>query len=107
MWWTPSEGCRTPAQARFRALDDPNGHRIACRVDMNLAILHAGALGDCVLTLHVAMALRAAGHRVTVAARSPIAAWAARRGMIDDAIALEKLAPLLWGTDHARMLERE
>jgi len=65
---------------------------------MNLAMLHSGALGDCVLTLHVAMGLRAAGHRVTVAARSPIAVWAARRGLIDEAVALDKFAPILWGT---------
>lgn len=60
-------------------------------------ILHAGALGDCVLTLYGAMALRQAGHKITMAARSPIAAWAARRGMIDESISLDCLSPLLWG----------
>jgi|CXWL01.1.fsa_nt_gi hypothetical protein len=60
-------------------------------------ILHAGALGDCALTLHIAMAMQRAGHKITLAARSPIAAWAARRGMIDEAIPLERLSLLLWG----------
>jgi hypothetical protein len=62
-------------------------------------ILHAGALGDCVLTLHVAMALRKLGHRVTMAARSPIAVWAAKRALIDETFPLDRLSPLLWGTN--------
>ena len=65
-------------------------------ISMNALILHAGALGDCVLTLHVATALRKLGHRVTMAARSPIATWAAKRGLIDEAIPLDRLSPLLW-----------
>lgn len=60
-------------------------------------ILHAGALGDCVLTLHVAMAMRKAGHTVSMAARSPIAAWAAQRGLIDHFIWLDRLNWLVWG----------
>ncbi len=43
------------------------------------------------------MAMRQIGHKITVAARSPIAAWAARRGMIDESISLERFSPLLWG----------
>lgn len=64
----------------------------------NCLILHAGALGDCVLTLHVAMGLRCAGYRVTLAARSPIAGWAARRGVIDEFIWLDRLHWLVWGS---------
>ena len=63
---------------------------------MDLLILHAGALGDCVLTIHVAMALRTAGHRLTLAARSAIAPWSADHGLIDEAIPLERFAPVLW-----------
>jgi hypothetical protein len=63
---------------------------------MNILIIHVGALGDCVLTIHLAMAMRCAGYRVTLAARSPIAAWAARRSMIDESISLDHLSPMLW-----------
>lgn len=58
-------------------------------------ILHAGALGDCVLTIHVAKALRRAGYRTTLAARSPIAAWASRRGVVNQFLWLERMA-WLW-----------
>ncbi|MEK6798479.1 MAG: hypothetical protein AABZ12_05915 [Planctomycetota bacterium] len=51
-----------------------------------LLLLHAGALGDCVLAIHFARAVKAAvgAERVVLAARSPIARWAAKRGLIDD-----------------------
>ncbi len=62
-------------------------------------MLHAGALGDCVLTLQLAAAIRHAGYHVSIAARSPIANWAARREMIDEAISLDRLSPLLWGAN--------
>jgi ADP-heptose:LPS heptosyltransferase len=65
---------------------------------MRILILHAGALGDCVLTIHLARALRRAGHTISLAARSLIATWAARHGMLDQAIPLDRLAPVLWGT---------
>ncbi len=55
--------------------------------------LHAGALGDVLLTLHVVAGYRRRfpGHRIVVAARSPLAAWAASHGVIDEALALESL----------------
>ena len=51
-------------------------------------ILHGGALGDCVLTLHVAAALRAAlpGARLEMAARSGAASFAVGCGSIDAAL---------------------
>lgn len=63
---------------------------------MRILILHAGALGDCVLTIHVAAGMRRKGHHVTLAARSSIARWAARRGIIDNAIPLDQLGIRLW-----------
>jgi ADP-heptose:LPS heptosyltransferase len=54
----------------------------------NSVLLHAGALGDCVLALHVAAALRATvpGTRIEMAARCPLVAFAVGRGPIDAAI---------------------
>ncbi len=50
-------------------------------------VLHGGALGDCVLTLHVVAALRAAapGIRLDMVARSPVAPLAAEWGPLDAA----------------------
>ena len=61
---------------------------------MRTLVLHGGALGDCALTLHLIAALRVAqpAVRVTLAARSPLAQWAAQRGLIDAALSLESLA---------------
>lgn len=63
---------------------------------MRILILHAGALGDCVLTIHVAAALRRAGHCVTMASRSSIPACAARRELIDHYIPLDHVGAHLW-----------
>lgn len=74
----------------------PTGH--AC----NILLLHGGALGDCVLTLQLARAMRVCwdGPRVTVAARSPIARWAARHGLIDASRSLDDLGiHALYGTE--------
>lgn len=65
-------------------------------------ILHAGALGDCVLTLHLIRAMQAAWNQpaVTMAARSPIARWAYRRGLLAEARSLDDLgAHLLYQPD--------
>ncbi|MHC4064415.1 MAG: glycosyltransferase family 9 protein [Planctomycetota bacterium] len=54
----------------------------------NSLFLHAGALGDFVLTLHVAAAVRAAfpETRIATVARCPLAGFAAGRGPIDTAL---------------------
>ena len=53
----------------------------------SVLLLHGGALGDCVLTLHLAAGVRAAlpKARVEMVARSPVAAFAAGRGPVDAA----------------------
>lgn len=58
-----------------------------------MLVLHGGALGDCVLALHVIAALRTSGSAayVTLAARSEIAKWAAKHGLIDEATTLEAI----------------
>ena len=69
-----------------------------------LLVLHSGALGDCVLALHFAAAVKAAlgASRLTMAARSAIAHWAAKRELIDDAFFLDQLKAHRWyaATDH-------
>jgi len=59
----------------------------------NILVLHAGALGDCVLSLHLVAALKRmwANPRVTVAARSSIVHWAKRHGFIDEARSIEEI----------------
>ena len=59
--------------------------------------LHAGALGDCVLALHVAAAVRRAlpNARIEMAARSPVARFAVEHGPIDEA-----WSPELFGLHH-------
>jgi len=56
-----------------------------------ILLLHTGALGDCVLTLHVAASLRQAfpTSRVEMCARSPFARFAADRGLLQAAFAPE------------------
>ncbi len=58
-----------------------------------ILVLHAGALGDCVLALHLIAAMKKAwgNPRVTVAARSSIVKWAHRHGFIDEAWSLEEI----------------
>jgi ADP-heptose:LPS heptosyltransferase len=60
---------------------------------LNSLVLHAGALGDCVLALHLIAAMKQAwgDPRVTVAARSSIVKWAKRLGFIDEAWSLEEI----------------
>lgn len=60
---------------------------------VNVLILHAGALGDFVLTLHLVNALRLAwgNPSVTLAARSPLARWARKYGLVSEACTLDGL----------------
>lgn len=53
-----------------------------------ILVLHVGALGDCVLSMHLAARVRSAmgGGEITFAARSSIARWAAKHCAIDAAI---------------------
>ena len=57
-----------------------------------MLVLHGGALGDCVLTLHLIAAMRDAWRpaRVTFVARSAIAQWAARHGLVHEAPTAEE-----------------
>ena len=59
-----------------------------------ILVLHAGALGDCVLTLHVVRALKSTGEdtSIAMAARSPIVRWAKKVGLLDEALDLEQVA---------------
>lgn len=70
------------------------------RKTREVLVLHGGSLGDCVLALHFARALRA-GARVTLVARSSIARWAARHGWIDEARSLDSLNGSYWRDDEA------
>ncbi|MEK6674738.1 MAG: glycosyltransferase family 9 protein [Planctomycetota bacterium] len=58
---------------------------------MNLLVLHAGALGDCVLAIQTARIVASAIHadRVEMVARSGIARWAAGRGLLQAAHSME------------------
>lgn len=60
---------------------------------MNILALHNGALGDCALTLHLIAAMRQAWDEpsVTLAARSPLAQWARKHGLVADANSLDGL----------------
>ncbi len=81
--------CGTPIRRSERF----HGGRVS-----SVLVLHAGALGDCVLALHLVDALRRAwgGARITMAARSPIVRWAKRHGLVDEALSLEDLSAHLW-----------
>ncbi|MEK7730267.1 MAG: glycosyltransferase family 9 protein [Planctomycetota bacterium] len=59
----------------------------------NILVLHAGALGDCVLALHFISAIRKTlgDSRVTIAARSSIVHWAKRHALIDEARSIEEI----------------
>lgn len=59
----------------------------------NILVLHSGALGDCVLSLHLIAAIKRAwdNPRVTVAARSSIVRWAQHHGLIDEARSIEEI----------------
>ncbi len=59
----------------------------------NVLILHAGALGDFVLTLHLVDALRLAwgSPSVTLAARSPLALWTRKHGLVSETCTLDWL----------------
>ncbi len=54
---------------------------------LDVLVLHGGALGDCVLTLHLIEAMRDAWSpsRITLVARSGIAQWAAVHGLVHQA----------------------
>jgi len=57
-------------------------------------VLHAGALGDCALALHLVAAIRKTWDEplVTLAARSPLAQWAGKHGLVADACSLDQLS---------------
>lgn len=59
----------------------------------NILVLHAGALGDFVLTLHLVDALRTAwgAPSIMLAARSPLARWAQKHGLASEACSLDEL----------------
>jgi ADP-heptose:LPS heptosyltransferase len=58
----------------------------------HVGVFHAGALGDCILTLHGLRTLLSppAHARVTLIARSPVAAFAAGRSLVTDAADLDR-----------------
>ena len=64
----------------------------------NILILHAGALGDCVLALDLVRVLKRAWQHstVTMAARSPIVRWAARHGLLDEGLSLDQIGAAHW-----------
>lgn len=75
-----------------------------------LLLLHAGALGDCVLAIHFARIASSSPARVggdhrrtsvTIAARSSIIHWAEKNGLIDSAVNLDSIAPSLWRSQDA------
>lgn len=69
------------------------GVRTRSELAASVLFLHAGALGDLVLTLQVVAAYRRRfpDERVVVAARSPLATWAAAHGAFDAALSLDSL----------------
>jgi hypothetical protein len=58
--------------------------------------MHAGSLGDCVLTIHLAQAMKSAWGDPSIAmlARSSLAQWARRRGLLSEAYSFEQLKRL-------------
>lgn len=55
-------------------------------------VLHAGALGDLILTLHFIRRIRSSqGGLVALAGRGSWSLWAARVGLVDDAVAPEQI----------------
>lgn len=58
---------------------------------MRILVLHAGALGDCVLAIHVVDAIVRAWNvsSVTMVARSAIARWAQRHGVLSEVLSFE------------------
>ncbi|UCC30557.1 MAG: glycosyltransferase family 9 protein [Phycisphaerales bacterium] len=69
---------------------------------MNILVLHNGALGDCALALHLIAAMKQAWDEplVTLAARSPLAQWARKHGLVADAGSLDQLGGhRLYGPD--------
>ena len=61
---------------------------------MNVLALHAGALGDLVLALHTVHSLSRSwkASSVTMVARSPLARWAARHGLLAETLPFEHRA---------------
>jgi heptosyltransferase-3 len=66
-----------------------------------MLVLHFGSLGDCVLAIHAADAVRSAGQAtsVTLAARSSIARWTAARGIIGRGIPIDALSISIFGAN--------
>lgn len=63
------------------------------RSSQKILVLHAGALGDFVLALHLVDAMRTAWATpsIMLAARSPLARWAQRHGLASEACSLDGL----------------
>lgn len=63
------------------------------RPSQDILVLHAGALGDFVLTLHLVDAMRTAwaAPSIMLAARSPLARWAQKHGLVSEACSLDGL----------------
>jgi len=81
----------------------------------SVLILHAGALGDCVLAVALAMRMKRewCDPSVSMLSRSPIARWAARRGYLDFAGLLDEFGAHRlydpsseWSAPLAEMLNR-
>ncbi len=74
----------------------------------SILVLHSGALGDCVLAMHVVRRIRTRENssKITLASRSGIARWAAQHGLIDAAMPLDRFGSLLWSDDDSRAKKR-
>ena len=74
-------------------MTDSTGQRAEQQSGKGIIVLHAGALGDCVLTLALVRAMKASWGEpsVVMAGRSGIVAWAKRHGLVSEAYALDPL----------------
>lgn len=74
-------------------MTDSTRQRAEQQSGKSIVVLHAGALGDCVLTLGLVGAMRASwgAPSVGLVGRSGIVAWAQRHGLVSEAYALDSL----------------
>lgn len=74
-------------------MTDSTGQSAEQQSGKGIILLHAGALGDCVLTLALVRAMKASWGEpsVAMAGRSGIVAWAKRHGLVSEAYALDPL----------------
>ena len=75
-------------------MTDSTGQSAEQQSGKSIIVLHAGALGDCVLTLALVRAMKASwgAPSVAMAGRSGIVAWAKRHGLVSEAYALDPLS---------------